>query len=68
MTQKAFRGDEERQPNEQTLNTLFTRMLAGAADNTICYYDTRVTQQSSHAYQLAKAVCFLQPLAVLVLV
>lgn len=61
MTQEGVRGDEERQPNEQTLTTLFTRMLAGAADNTICYYDKRVSEQSSHAYQLAKSVCFFSP-------
>lgn len=61
MTQEGIRGDEERQPNEQALTTLFTRMIAGAADNTICYYDARVAQQSSHAYQLAKSVCFFSP-------
>jgi alpha-glucosidase len=61
MTQEGIRGDEERQPNSMSLTTLFTRMLAGAADNTICYYDQRVDQQSSHAYQLAKAVCFYSP-------
>ena len=61
MTQEGIRGDEERQPNEQCLTTLFTRMLAGAADGTICYYDRRVDLQSSHAYQLAKAVCFFSP-------
>lgn len=61
MTQEGVRGDEERQPNEQSLTTLFTRMLAGAADNTICYYDKRVAEQSSHAYQLAKSVCFFSP-------
>ena len=32
-------------------------MLAGAADNTICYYDHRVDDNATHAYQLAKAVC-----------
>ncbi len=36
-------------------------MLAGAADNTICYYDGRVDRNASHAYQLAKAVCFYSP-------
>jgi alpha-glucosidase len=36
-------------------------MVAGAADNTICYYDGRVDQNASHAYQLAKAVCFYSP-------
>jgi alpha-glucosidase len=61
MTQEGIRGDEERQPNSLSLTTLFTRMLAGAADNTICYYDERVDRQATHAYQLAKAVCFYSP-------
>ena len=61
MTQEGIRGDEERQPNTMSLTTLFTRMLAGAADNTICYYNERVDKQSTHAYQLAKAVCFYSP-------
>lgn len=61
MTQEGIRGDEERQPNEMSLATLFTRMLAGAGDNTICYLDKRVDEQSTHAYQLAKAVCFYSP-------
>ncbi|MCL5279089.1 MAG: glycoside hydrolase family 97 protein [Planctomycetes bacterium] len=61
MTQEGIRGDEERQPNSMSLTTLFTRMLAGAGDNTICYYDQRVDQQATHAYQLAKAVCFYSP-------
>ncbi len=61
MTQEGIRGDEERQPNEMSLTTLFTRMVAGAGDNTICYLDKRVDEQSTHAYQLAKAVCFYSP-------
>jgi alpha-glucosidase len=61
MTQEGIRGDEERQPNTMSLTTLFTRMLAGAGDNTICYYDQRVDVQATHAYQLAKAVCFYSP-------
>ncbi len=61
MTQEGIRGDETKPTNDQTLTTLFTRMLAGAGDNTICYYDKRVTQNASHAYQLAKAVCFYSP-------
>ena len=61
MTQEGIRGDEERQPNCLSLASVFTRMLAGAADNTICYYDERVDRQSSHAYQMAKAVCFYSP-------
>lgn len=61
MTQEGIRGDEERQPNRLNLVTVFTRMLAGAGDHTICYYDERVDRQSSHAYQLAKAVCLYSP-------
>ncbi len=61
MTVEGVRGDEERQPTRQGLTTLFTRFLAGPADNTICYYDGRVDCFSSHAFQLAKAVCFYSP-------
>ena len=61
MTQEGIGGDETSPTNEQTLTILFTRMLAGAADNTICYYDGRVDRNASHAYQLAKAVCFYSP-------
>jgi alpha-glucosidase len=61
MTQEGVRGDEERQPVRQTLATLFTRMLAGPADFTVCYYDARVEQNASHAFQLAKPVCFYSP-------
>lgn len=62
MTQEGIGGDETSPSNTQTLTILFTRMLAGAADNTICYYDGRVDKNASHAYQLAKAVCFYSPL------
>jgi alpha-glucosidase len=61
MTQEGIAGDETSPANELTLTILFTRMLAGAADNTICYYDTRVDRNASHAYQLAKAVCLFSP-------
>ena len=61
MTQEGIAGDETSPSNRLTLTILFTRMLAGAADNTICYYDTRVDRNASHAYQLAKAVCFYSP-------
>lgn len=61
MTQEGIAGDETSPTNDQTLTILFTRMLAGAADNTICYYDDRVQRNASHAYQLAKAVCFYSP-------
>lgn len=61
MTQEGIAGDETSPTNDQTLTILFTRMLAGAADNTICYYDGRVARNASHAYQLAKAVCLYSP-------
>jgi alpha-glucosidase len=61
MTQEGIAGDETKPSNNLTLTILFTRMLAGAADNTICYYDRRVDDNASHAYQLAKSVCFYSP-------
>jgi alpha-glucosidase len=61
MTQEGIAGDETRPANSLTLTILFTRMLAGAGDNTICYYDSRVDTNATHAYQLAKAVCFYSP-------
>ncbi|MCF7975508.1 MAG: glycoside hydrolase family 97 protein [Phycisphaerae bacterium] len=61
MTQEGIAGDETSPSNETTLTILFTRMLAGAGDNTICYYDSRVAKNASHAYQLAKAVCLYSP-------
>jgi len=62
MTQEGIGGDETKPSNRQTLTILFTRMICGAGDNTICYYDSRVAQNASHAYQLAKAVCLYSPL------
>jgi len=63
LTQEGIRGDEETIPNNHTLITMFTRMLAGAGDNTICYNSmSRVKEMGSHASQLAKAVCLFSPL------
>jgi len=62
LTQEGIRGDEESVSNEHTLITMFTRMLAGAADNTVCYYNKRVDKMGSHASQLAKTVCIFSPL------
>jgi alpha-glucosidase len=62
MTQEGIRGDEESPSNEHTLITLFTRMLAGAGDNTICYFAPRVTEKmGGHISQLAKAVMLYSP-------
>jgi len=63
LTQEGIRGDEESPTNSHTLVTMFTRMLAGQGDNTICYYNERVdNKMGSHASQLAKAVCLFSPL------
>lgn len=62
LTQEGIRGDEESPTNEHTLKTLFTRMLAGAADNTNCYYAPRVNEKmGGHVSQLAKAVMIYSP-------
>ena len=63
LTQEGIRGDEESPTNSHTLITMFTRMIAGAGDNTVCYYNERVDiKMGSHASQLAKAVCIFSPL------
>lgn len=62
LTQEGIGGDETTVTNEQTLIHMFTRTLAGASDNTICYYNNRVKEMGSHASQLAKAVCIFSPL------
>lgn len=62
LTQEGIRGDEETVPNSHTLITMFTRTLAGASDNTVCYYNKRVEKMGSHASQLAKTVCIFSPL------
>lgn len=62
MTQEGIRGDEESPSNEHTLITLFTRMLAGAGDNTNCYYAPRVQEtMGGNVSQLAKAVMIYSP-------
>ena len=62
LTQEGIRGDEESPTNEHTLKTLFTRMLAGAGDNTNCYYAPRVTEKmGGHVSQLAKTVMIYSP-------
>jgi alpha-glucosidase len=61
MTLEGISGDEATPTTSQDTTLLFSRMLAGAADHTVCYFDTRVTNNWSYAYQLAKAVCFYSP-------
>lgn len=62
MTQEGIRGDEESPSTEHTLNTLFTRMIAGAGDNTNCYFAPRVpATMGGKAAQLAKAIMLYSP-------
>jgi alpha-glucosidase len=58
MTLEGISGDETTPSTSQDTTLFFSRMLAGAADHTVCYFDVRVTNNWSYAYQLAKAVCF----------
>lgn len=62
LTQEGIRGDEESPVTEHSITTLFTRMIAGAADNTNCYFTNRVDKMGSHTAQMAKAVCIYSPL------
>jgi alpha-glucosidase len=62
LTQEGIRGDEESTPNPMVINTIFTRGLAGAGDQTNCYFAERVSKMGSHASQLAKTVCIFSPL------
>ena len=61
LTQEGIRGDEESPDNQQVLVTLFTRMIAGAGDQTNCYFASRVDKMGSHASQMAKAICIYSP-------
>lgn len=61
LTQEGIRGDEETIFTEHSITTLFTRMIAGAGDNTNCYFTNRSDKMGSHAAQLAKAVCIYSP-------
>jgi len=62
MTQEGIRGDEESPANSMVINTIFTRMIAGAGDQTNCYFASRVDEKmGSHASQMAKAICIYSP-------
>lgn len=61
MTQEGIRGDEESPDNKHTLKTIFTRMIAGAADNTNCYFAERVEKMGSHVSQMAKSILIYSP-------
>jgi alpha-glucosidase len=62
MTQEGIRGDEESPPNDMVINTIFTKMIAGAGDHTNCYFAPRVTEKmGSHVPQMAKTICVYSP-------
>jgi alpha-glucosidase len=59
MTQEGVRGNEEMPDANHNTILPFTRYLAGPADYTICYYNTRV--KNTHAHQLALSVVYYSP-------
>jgi alpha-glucosidase len=62
MTQEGIRGDEESPTTAHTLVTAFTRMIAGAGDNTNCFMAERVSEiMGGKAGQMAKAVILYSP-------
>ncbi len=63
MTAEGIRGNEEMP--DATHNTIlpFTRMMAGAADYTFCYYNKRI--KTTHAHQLALPIIYYSPLQTL---
>lgn len=63
LTQEGIRGNEEFP--DATHNTVlpFTRMISGAGDYTVCYFDPRI--KNTHAHQLAFPVIYYSPLQTL---
>lgn len=62
MTQEGIRGDEESPSTAHSLMTAFTRMIAGAGDNTNCYLASRVSEKmGGKAAQMAKAILLYSP-------
>ena len=63
LNQEGIRGNEEFP--DATHNTIlpFTRMINGAADYTICYYDKRI--KTTHGHQLAASLVYYAPLLTL---
>lgn len=62
MTQEGIRGDEEAPPVSMVTKTIFTRMIAGAGDQTNCFFADRVeAEMGTRASQMAKAICIYSP-------
>ena len=60
LTQEGIRGNEEFPDATHNVTLPFTRMINGAADYTICYFDKRI--KTTHAHQLAASLVFYSPL------
>ncbi len=63
LTQEGIRGNEEFPSAGHNTVLPFTRMLCGAGDYTVCYFDRRL--KNTHAHQLALPVVFFSPLQTL---
>jgi len=63
MTQEGICGNEEFPSANHNTHLPFTRMLCGAADYTVCYFDPRL--KMTHAHQLALPVMYFSPLQTL---
>lgn len=60
LTQEGIHGNEEWPDGKHNVTLPFTRMLCGAADYTICYFDKRL--KNTHAHQLAASLVYYSPL------
>lgn len=60
LTQEGICGNEEFPDATHDTTLPFTRMINGAADYTICYFDPRL--KNTHAHQLAASLIFYSPL------
>jgi alpha-glucosidase len=63
LTQEGICGNEEFPDGDHDVRLAFTRMLCGAADYTICYYDKRL--KNTHGHQLAASMVYASPLVTL---
>ncbi|MGE9271051.1 MAG: glycoside hydrolase family 97 N-terminal domain-containing protein [Verrucomicrobiales bacterium] len=60
LTQEGIYGNEEMPTPENNVLLPFTRFLCGAADYTVCYYNSRV--QGTRAHQLAASIVYYSPI------
>jgi len=65
LTQEGVRGNEHMPTAAHNATLPFTRMIAGAADYTICYYASLERLKTTRAHQLALAVVNYSPLQLL---